>query len=330
VLNTRDTDVLAVEGTSAGEPAALNVTLCTVDPKVQVTLPDAAMSTVDGEKVLKSVVETLALSGYGNAVTVMAAVPCTVPDVARMLALPAATPVTRPLALTVATPVALDVQVSAAAKGLPFWSFGAAVSCSVEPATTVLPPLIAMDVSTSGDAVTVTVIVACALTLPEDAVMIAVPAPTPVTRPAALTVATLAALDVHAIVAAIAPPFWSFGAAVSCSVEPAATVLPPLMVIDVSTSGAVTVTVVCVLTLPEDAVIVAVPAATPVTVPAALTVATLGEPDTQAMVAAIALPFWSLGVAVSCSVAPTATEGPPETAIDVSAGVTAGGVGEVG
>ncbi len=84
----------------------------------------------------------------------------------------------------------------------------------------------------------------------------------------------------------------------SCNVEPATTVEPPLTVIDVRTCAA-TVIVTVELTFPDAAVITAVPAATPVTKPVLLTVANPVALDDQVIVAAIALPFWSSGDAVS-------------------------------
>ena len=65
--------------------------------------------------------------------------------------------------------------------------------------------------------------------------------------------------------------------------------LPPI-VIDVST-GAATVTVRVAVTLPDDAVIMAVPAVTPVIRPALLTEATAPTFDDQATVVANAAPF---------------------------------------
>ena len=60
-----------------------------------------------------------------------------------------------------------------------------------------------------------------------------------------------------------------------------------------------------------EAVIVAVPAAWPVTSPAPLTVATPGslEPKLAAGSPVMALPFWSRGVAVNCTVPCTAIAG---------------------
>lgn len=64
-------------------------------------------------------------------------------------------------------------------------------------------------------------------------------------------------------------------------------------------TGARTVTVTCPLTPPDDAVTTAVPVATPLTSPLLLTEATDVALDDQATVAAMPLPFWSLGEAVS-------------------------------
>ena len=91
-----------------------------------------------------------------------------------------------------------------------------------------------------------------------------------------------------------------------------------------------TAIVVVPLTLPDAAVITAEPAATPVTTPLELTVARFADPEDQFTVAAMALPFWSFGLATRASDAPTATVLPPDTAIDVSTGVEGGGGGGAG
>ena len=72
------------------------------------------------------------------------------------------------------------------------------------------------------------------------------------------------------------------------------------------------------------AVIVAVPATWPVTSPVALTVATLVLLDTHVTVRPVSgLPVASLGVAVSCSVAPTGTVAEPGvTLTDATGGCT--------
>ena len=136
-----------------------------------------------------------------------------------------------------------------------------------------------------------TVTVRVAVTLPDDAVIMAVPAVTPVIRPALLTEATALAFDDHANVAAIAAPFWSLGVAVSCSVVPATSVDQPLITIEVRTGTAVTVIVVFAVTLPAVDVMIADPGVTPVTTPLLVTVATFVAPDDQVTVAAMAFPF---------------------------------------
>jgi hypothetical protein len=73
-------------------------------------------------------------------------------------------------------------------------------------------------------AVTVTAAVPVFVSPPDtiEAVIVAEPAATPVTRPLPLTVATLALLDVHVAAGspAIAVPFWSSAEALSCAVAP--------------------------------------------------------------------------------------------------------------
>src|SRR5207244_3417972 len=75
--------------------------------------------------------------GGGAGVTVTAAVPLLPSLVAVIGAEPAATPVTRPLPLTVATAVLPLAHVTTRpASGLPFASFGVAMSCTVAPTDT--------------------------------------------------------------------------------------------------------------------------------------------------------------------------------------------------
>ena len=76
-------------------------------------------------------------------------------------------------------------------------------------------------------------------------------------------------------------------------------------------------------TLPDAPVIVATPAPTPVTRPDDDTLATPDADDDHATVAEIALPFWSLVLAVNCTVPLTAIVlAGAEMEIDVSTGVT--------
>jgi len=149
-----------------------------------------------------------------------------------------------------------------------------AVSCWVDP-TDENERLVGDSVIVVGTS-TMTVTVAVALTEPDVAVIVAVPAPTAVTRPDAETVATAASDMVHVTVASlIVAPFWSLTVAVSCCVDPADENerLVADSVIDVGTIT-MTVTVAVALTEPDVAVIVAVPSPTDVTAPDAETVAT--------------------------------------------------------
>src|SRR5436189_48502 len=105
------------------------------------------------------------------------------------------TPVTSPFAETVATAPSLVAHVTARpASGLPFASFGVAVSCAVWP-TARLDDAGLTVTDATGTMVTVTVAVPLFPSLV--AVSVAVPAATPVTRPLGDTVAMPAALLTH-------------------------------------------------------------------------------------------------------------------------------------
>lgn len=100
MLNVREIDAFVLFPMLFGAPAvAAKVTLCVSDSKVQVTVPPRAMSTVAGVNDEKVVAVTAAVAGNVLSVTVttdsanLVASAC---DVARMLAVPAATPVTLP------------------------------------------------------------------------------------------------------------------------------------------------------------------------------------------------------------------------------------------
>ena len=153
--------------------------------------------------------------------TVTVAVALTEPDVAVIVAVPSPTDVTAPDDDTVAT-AALDVD--HVTVGLlivvPFWSTTVAVSCCVDPAVE-NERLVGDSVIVVG-IVNVTVTDAVALTEPEVAVIVAVPAPTDVTEPDADTVATPVFDDVHVTGASlIVAPFWSLTMTASCCVDPA-------------------------------------------------------------------------------------------------------------
>src|SRR5712692_407432 len=123
----------------------------------------------------------------GTGFTITAAIPVFPSLVAAIVAAPSARPVTRPLADTVATALLLVVQVTVRPlSGLPFASLGVAVSCTVAPTrTTAVAGLIVTDATGTF----ATLIAADALCPSLVAVIVAAPAATPVTSPAADTVA---------------------------------------------------------------------------------------------------------------------------------------------
>jgi hypothetical protein len=117
--------------------------------------------------------------------------------VAVMVAEPADTPVTTPVALTVATPGALELHVmTRPVRMLLLASFNVGTSVVVAP-TVMLAVKGAMITLATGAFATVTTAVALWLSLV--AVMVAEPADMPVTTPVELTVATVGALELHAI-----------------------------------------------------------------------------------------------------------------------------------
>src|SRR5436309_12984581 len=109
------------------------------------------------------------------------------------------------------------------------------------------------------------------------AVIVAVPAVCPVTSPLAVTVATAVLLLPQLTVRPDnGLPLASFGVAVSCTVWPTGTDAVLGLTVTDATGTVLTVIVAVPLCPSEVAVSVAAPAATPVTYPLALTVATAG------------------------------------------------------
>src|SRR5205809_232024 len=150
-------------------------------------------------------------------VTVMADVPLCPSLVAVIVTVPATLPVTSPLELTVATVVLLLVQVTVRpVSGVPFASFGVAVSWTVLPSFTEADAGVTVTEAT-GTFETVTLAVPLCPSLV--AVIVAVPATLPVTSPLALTVATEVLLLVQLTARpGSGLPLASFGVAVSCTV----------------------------------------------------------------------------------------------------------------
>src|SRR6266576_148212 len=155
----------------------------------------------------------------------------------------------------------------------------------------------------------VTVIAAVPLCPSLVAVIVAEPAAIPVTRPLGLTVAAaVLSLDHVTVRPDRVLPFASLGVALSCTVFPAATRAEAGETATEATGTTVTVIVAVPVFVSLVAVIVAEPAAMPVTRPLPLTTAAAvllldhvtTRPDRV-------LPFASLGVALSCTVFPAAT-----------------------
>jgi hypothetical protein len=150
------------------------------------------------------------------------------------------------------------------------------------------------------------------------AVIVVEPAATPVTSPVALTAAT-ALLPLAQITARPERvlPFASLGVAVSCTVCKTWMLAVAGLTVTDATGTWVTVTAALPLFPSLVAVMVAEPAAFPVTSPLALTVATAVLPLAQLTVRPErALPLASFGVAVSCSVCPATTL--PEAGLTVT------------
>src|SRR5438093_7333578 len=158
----------------------------------------------------------------GTRFTVTAAVPLCPSLVAVIVAAPAATPVTSPVEDTVATAGVPDAQVTARpVSTLPAASFRVVVSCTVAP--TSMSAVAGLTVTDATETIA-TVTLAVPLCPSLVAVIVADPAATPVTSPAADTVA----IAVFELVQPITRPLntgraASWGMALSCVVAPTKT-----------------------------------------------------------------------------------------------------------
>src|SRR6184192_1602847 len=154
----------------------------------------------------------------GTRFTVTAAVP----RCPSLVAVLAATPVTSPVEDTVATAGVPDAQVTDRPEStLPAASFRVVVSCTVAPtSTTAVAGLTVTDATETIATVTLAVPLCPSLV----AVIVADPAATPVTSPAADTVAIAVFELVHATPRPVSTfPAASFGVALSCVVAPTKT-----------------------------------------------------------------------------------------------------------
>lgn len=199
-----------------------------------------------------------------------------------MMTDPPSMPITSPVLVTVARPLLLDVHVTVRPVSSRFCASNArATSCTrrteLEPELSMVA--VAGVTSTRATAAAGTVTFAEPLLPSLVAVIAAVPEPTAVTTPLALTVATFVFDEDHVTVrpVSVAPPA-SLVTADACVVAPIATVDAASETVTVATgAGGGTVTVIGAVPLTPSlvAVIVALPAATPVTVPVDETVAML-------------------------------------------------------
>jgi hypothetical protein len=140
------------------------------------------------------------------------------------------------------------------------------------------------------------------------AVIVAEPAARPVTSPLVLTRATVESLLDQVTTRPVSGvPLASLGVAVSCAVWPTCTLADDGLTVTEATGTLVTVTVAVPLCPSLVAVTVAEPAARPVTSPLVLTRATVESLLDHVTTRPVSgVPFASSGVAVNCTVWPTA------------------------
>jgi len=211
--------------------------------------------------------------------TVIVALPLLPSLVAVIVAEPGALASTTPVLDTVAIVGALVDQVIVRPESAaPFASRGVADSVT-DPlmARLAVPGLTATDATGIGGGGVVAVTTTCAVpVLPSAvAVMLVVPAPTPVTRPAGLTVAIDVFADAHVIGRpASVLPFASVATALSGLDTPTSSANDPGIIATAATGITVTVIVDDAVFPSTVPLIAAVPAATAVTLPEASTVAT--------------------------------------------------------
>src|SRR5207249_1278841 len=179
-------------------------------------------------------------------------------------------------------------------------------SCVVAPTTTVAVAGFTTTEAT-GTVDTVTAAVPACPSLV--AVIVTAPTATPVTRPLAETVPTAPLPVVQVSARPLSTlPLASLRVAVSCTVPPTYMLGAVGLTVTDATGTIATVTPAVPLCPSLIAVIVAAPAATPVTSPVEDTVATAGVPDAQVTDRPEStLPAASFRVVVSCTVAPTST-----------------------
>ncbi len=189
-----------------------------------------------------------------------------------------------------------------------------AANCCVVPSAIVgLGGVIAIDANAAG----LTINWAAALTPAELIPIVVVPVPCVVASPAvpavSLIVATVATVELHcpdAVTSCVVPSVNVPVAVNGCVMPNGIVAVGGLIVIETSAAG-VTVSSVALLTLPEVAVIVAVPTATVLPSPALLIVAVEGVSDDQVtvLVRFCVPPSVNVPVAVNACIVPSARDG---------------------
>jgi len=238
-----------------------------------------------------------------GATTLTPVAPVTLPDVARIFAVPTLTACARPAVLMVTNVVALELHVTDEVRllELPSLNWPSAVYCCVVPFGSDAPAGVTVIETSVAD---VTVSLVEALTLPDVAPMVELPAAMVVASPAALIVATAAVEDVHvtALVTSCMLPSLKVPAAVNCCICPAAIVgLDGEITIETRAAG-LTVTLVEPVMLAEVAITFALPTANAFAMPDALTETVAGALELQVAedVKSRVLPLLNWPTALNC------------------------------
>jgi hypothetical protein len=237
------------------------------------------------------------------AVTVRVVEPLITSDVALIVEVPTPAPVARPVALIVAVAVVPELHVTVLVRFcvVPSLKVPVAVNCCVAPlAIDGFAGVTAIDCSVAA----VTVRTVEPLIPPDVALIVEVPTPAPVARPAALMVAVVVVPELHVtvLVRFCVVPSLNVPVAVNCCVAPLAIDgFAGVTVIDCSVA-AVTVSKVEPLMDDDVAVIVEVPTPAPLASPAVLIVAVAVVPELQVtvLVRFCVVPLLNVPVAVNC------------------------------
>jgi methylglyoxal synthase len=314
------------------KPAALIVAVAVV-PELHVTVlvRFCVVPSLNVPVAVNCCVAPLVIDGFAGvtamdcsvaAVTVRSVEPEIDDDVAVMVEVPTPAPVASPDALIVAVAVVPELHVTVLVRFcvVPSLNVPVAVNCCVAPLVIEgFAGVTAIDCNVAA----VTVRTVEPLIAPDVALIVDVPTPAPVARPAALIVAVVVVPDDHVTldVRFCVLPSLNVPVAVNCWVAPLVIEgFAGVTAIDCSVA-AVTVSKVEPLIAPDVALIVEVPTPAPVASPDVLIVAVVVVPDDQVTVDVkfCVVPSLNVPVAVNCWVAPLVIDGfAGVTAIDCS------------